>query len=548
MSKCSSHTSARPAVWTVVAGAMILLAFVLALRATAGLEWPCEDDFFRDMGGAQAILDGYAGSDPAYLGETNWFNPLQPSLFAALAALTGLPLHIAYARFGPFVNLSGPIGFYLLASQLLGRRAGLAALLAYLFLGNPAVPSWFQATYSPWAWPMDFAQGFFYLTLAAYARALATQRLRWDVITGVLLGITFLAHTAPTLVFVGMLFLLTLFSRRGDRPSAVRRLFVVGVVSLLVASPYLGPLLVNYKLHVLNHGPSEYEPIGVGFVPRNLLSLRAAVAGLGLVVVLIYRSTTPARTDVIEERKHDGQRAGVLTAVLASSALLLGYGLLAQGLAHREIANLPRVLPTYHFHLYVKAAESLLFGVGVAAAARFVAARWPTSETRARYIERWLFAGLLAAVFAVHFPGYLGGVELNKFRQESERIAADADRIALYGWLLNDTKPTDVFLADMHVGMWAVSAADRKVVCLNDQYSNIYVSYAERAGDLDRLYASLRAGDHSAFDALAAKYRVTHVILAKKTPQSCSVPPDSMAPDRFTLVFEKSDYRVYSRK
>jgi hypothetical protein len=59
-----------------LAAALVLLAFALAVRATAGLEWPCDMDIFRDLGGAQAVLDGRAGTDPVYLGETNWFNPL----------------------------------------------------------------------------------------------------------------------------------------------------------------------------------------------------------------------------------------------------------------------------------------------------------------------------------------------------------------------------------------------------------------------------------------------------------------------------------------
>ncbi len=214
----STHrTWSLPAATTITAGALIVLALALAVRTTWGLQWPCETDFFRDMGGAQAILDGDAGSDPAYLGENNWFNPLQPAVFAGLAFITGLPLPTLYAVAGPFLNLLGPVGFFLLARQLMGGTAALAALAAYLFMGNPGVPSWFQATYSPWAWPMNFAQGFFFLTVAAYLRARATSRPLWDIITGVLLGITFLAHAAPTLVFVGMLFVLTLFSGRGSR-------------------------------------------------------------------------------------------------------------------------------------------------------------------------------------------------------------------------------------------------------------------------------------------------------------------------------------------
>ncbi len=548
MNQRSTYSWPRPDATTLVAVALIAFAFVLAVRATAGLDWPCEIDFFRDMGGAQAILDGYAGSDPAYFGEKNWFNPLQPAVFAALAALTGLPLPAAYARFGPFVNLLGPIGFYVMARQLMGRWAALAALGAYLFLGKADVPSWFQATYSPWAWPMDFAQGFFFLTVAAYLRARATRQWRWDVIAGILLGITFLAHTAPTLVFVTMLFLLTLGSIREEPGPALRRLFVIGVVSLLVASPFLGPLLWDYHLHVLNHGPSEHEPIGVGFVVRNLLTVRTALAAVGLVMLALTRRTFLAPIGNTDAPSGDGGRASVLAAMFVAALGLLGYGLLAQGLHHRNLLALPRVLPTYHFHLYVKAAESLFFGLGLVATATCLVSVRRASPARSAAAESRLAAGLGALIVAAHLPGYLGGVELNKFRADAEQIGAETGRIALYDWLRKEATPTDVFLTDMNVGIWAVCPADRKVIALNDQYSNIYVSYADRAADLNQLFATLRAGDRLAFNALAAKYHVSHVIVARQTSEAYRVPPERLEEERFKPVFTQSDYTVYQRQ
>ncbi len=596
---------------------MIGVACFLAVRATAGLEWPCESDFYRDMGGAQAILDGRFGSDPAYLGEVNWFNPLQPAVFAGLSVLTGLPLHVVYARLGPFVNLLGPLGFYLMAMQMLGRRAALAALGAYLFLGNPAVPSWFQATYSPWAWPMDFAQGFFFLTVAAFARGVMTQHPRWDAIAGVLLGITFLAHTAPTLVFVFMIFLMTLFSGREERPRAIWRLLVVGSVSLLVAAPFLGPLLLTYKMHVLNDAPSRHAPIGTIFVLSNLISLRAAVAVLGGAVLLFWRAPEPAEADAPDGGKRAGHRAAVVTVLCFSSVLLLTYGLMAQGIENRGYQAPPRVLPTYHFHLYLKAAESLLFGIGLAAVARFVVSRLegntgmvkaasagddngnsfhsptrtpprtnppsskyqpgkdlmhssqslpqrhgleqrvhpllPQSEPgrnspHAAGAEWLLLAGLLLAAVVASFPRYHAGIELTEFRADSERIAAEADRIALYDWVLKETRPSDVFLADLHSSLWAISAADRKVVCMDVQYSNIYVSYTQRADDLDRLYSSLSDGDVADFKTLADKYQVTHVILVHNaTPDQSPVSSQRLAQARLTLVFDAGSYRVFRR-
>ena len=108
-----SFPAVRRAAPAAVAVTMTLAAFALAVRATVGLEWPCEIDFFRDLGAAQTWLDGRAGTDPAYLGEVNWYNPLQPAIFAGLATVTGLPLPRLYAQAGPYLNLLGPFAFYL---------------------------------------------------------------------------------------------------------------------------------------------------------------------------------------------------------------------------------------------------------------------------------------------------------------------------------------------------------------------------------------------------------------------------------------------------
>ena len=151
-------------------------------------------------------------------------------------------------------------------------------------------------------------------------------------------------------------------------------------------------------------------------------------------------------------------------------------------------------------------------------------------------------------VLAIFLPGYVTGVEFTKFREDSQRIAGETERIALYEWLRASAKPTDVFLTDMNTALFAVSAANRKVVCMGDQYSNIYVSYEERACDLDRLYAALRARDYSSFATLTAKYRLTHVILAKAASAACSASLDDMAADRFTLVYARDAYHVYGLK
>ena len=102
-----------------------------------------------------------------------------------------------------------------------------------------------------------------------------------------------------------------------------------------------------------------------------------------------------------------------------------------------------------------------------------------------------------------------------------------------------------MFLADPSLSVTTVAAADRKVVCMHDQYSNVYVSYTTRRADLSRLYGNLRAGDIAAFDELAARYGVGYVIrAADATDEDCRLSRDPLDPMRFEPVFSQGPYQV----
>ena len=240
-----------------------------------------------------------------------------------------------------------------------------------------------------------------------------TGRPIWDGLTGVLLGLTFLAHAAPTLVFVGLIGLMTAFSAASERRKAVRRLTVVAALSLLVASPFLLPLVLRYRLTVQNTLPAEYVGFGATFVLMHLLTLRTALAVIGLVAVLRGRFVAPEDAADSDASLH---RAALLAALVGSAGLLFGYGLTARLLFERGFIRLPRVVPTYHFFIYMKAVESLLFGAGLAAVARVVAACGRSSMAATERTAGTVTAALLMAIVAIRVPGYLSGIELTKFR------------------------------------------------------------------------------------------------------------------------------------
>src|SRR5512145_1956890 len=141
---------------------LVFAAWWPAWSQTRDLEWPCENDLFRDLGAAQSIVDGQGGADPAYLGERWWYNPLVPSLVGVIGRALGIPLHQAYATLGAHLNLIAPLGLYAMVAISLTRPAALAALIGFLFLGPHEHVSWLHATYSPWLWTCNFSQGLLY--------------------------------------------------------------------------------------------------------------------------------------------------------------------------------------------------------------------------------------------------------------------------------------------------------------------------------------------------------------------------------------------------
>jgi len=85
---------------------------------------------------------------------------------------------------------------------LFDLRMALACLLSYLFLASGNIPGFDAATYSPWLYPVCFAQFIFYLNIILCYKAFSTQKYLWFVILGCAAGIGFLAHTAPTVLII----------------------------------------------------------------------------------------------------------------------------------------------------------------------------------------------------------------------------------------------------------------------------------------------------------------------------------------------------------
>lgn len=457
-----------------------------ALQTTAGLPWPYDPDHFRDIAAAQTAIDGAPLADPYYLGETIWYNPLVSWIVAAGSAATNTPAPVFHARAGPYLNLVAPIGIYVLSAALFGRLAAVSSATTLIFLSCGKEPSWACASYSPWLFAANFAQGLFYLALVALVRADSRRSLHAFAWAGVAAGLTFLSHTAPAVV-LAIIALMLLVTRR-DRAEALRHGLVMSSAAALVAAPFLWSIVWRYRLRVLNRAPMEWSWLPL--TPDGFPSLLRQNTGIAMALALA------GLTFVVWQRRR--VQTLVVTAWGLSTTILIAMWLLRY---IRRDWHVPAILPGIHYWFYLKALLAVLAGVGMSSAVGFIPRPWLRNVVAVSVLFFFVWSQLPTFVMRddLYFTRYLA----------LGRGSAQAEVTHI---IRRTTRPSDVFLASRGVALLIVGPAGRKTVAVQSEFSNPYVDYESRARDRDRMFEALKRGELDDFRRLADRYSVTHVI------------------------------------
>ncbi|MBI4819366.1 MAG: hypothetical protein HY791_24055 [Deltaproteobacteria bacterium] len=493
----------------------LIAAFIAAQHWTGGLDWPCEEDFYRDMGFAQTILDGRYGEDPFYLGGTVWYNPLVHALVALLTFVTGAPLEVVYTRAGAYLNLGVPITFYLLAVRLFGNVAGLFAAVGFLFLGDHSHVSYVNnATYSPWLWPDNLAQGLFYATMIAFtsmSSAPVGTRVRkvWAAGTGALLGVAALAHAAPgtlgaIVIAAVLLFRATkahLESRSGELRYHLAELVAIALTSMATSSPFLIYIVGHALEGIHNWDPMTWEPellmwTHLPELLRAQLALKPIVALIGGVLLV--------RTRDRFEPTHPSARP-IFFVWVGTTIAFITYNDLAHAAMDTWRETWPILVGNWHFVLYTKAAESLAFGVAASVA-------WGRVKLSRELSDRWVWvaAGVLALV---HYPSYWNGQDL-KGNHADASWWSSREVPTLIRWIRGNTHPDDVFLSSERQAVFTVGATGRKSVVLPTSFATPYVPHQPRAEAKLEMIARIETGEGvERLRELFAEYGVRFVIL-----------------------------------
>ena len=509
---------------------IILLVICLSLlyiggKTTNDLKWPYGLDNFREIAQTQTILDGDYGKDPYYLNEHVWYNPGCHFVIGGISLLLNVPVPEGVGKFGAYLNILAPIAFYIMIRIMFGCTIALTGTTAYLFIINSSYPVWASSLYSPWFFPATFSQTFFYITITLFYKAIKTNRgKKYYIATGISLGVTFLFHTAPAFLAGGVISLFFLgkivehFKKHGSSIKSLvpllKNLLYVIFPALIISMIFLYFIIWHYHLRIVNVSPTSWEwhQVALKKIPTLLrnefFQVFSVISIYGLLHLLKKNGDVEAK------------KINLFWLVISLGYLIYYFfriSLMDLG------ANLPLIVPSYHFFFYLKSLSYVFFGYGTIVIVRMFL---KVLEDNIGFFKRWkhkllnnfpymrvavcLLFSILLSLYVLNV--YSQNKRLLKFRSACLHHMMEADFIKSYYWIRQHTDGNDVFLCSNEFSMKVVAPAARKVIATSKYFSNPYVDFNERNFDRNRMFENLKSGNVRCFVRLCKKYRAKYII------------------------------------
>jgi hypothetical protein len=349
--------------------------------------------------------------------------------------------------------------------------------------------------------------------------------------TGLLIGVTFLAHAAPAALLLGIVWLsgsaFQVWPRASTRLRRLALQALCTIAALAVMAPFLGSLAWQYGLRVQNRVPATwaYEPATpvswvMGMKIGDVAILALAAVGL---VAIVRRGSVATR------------------AVTLAWGAVAGTGLIYMLLAER-IANLPTLVPAYHFLFLLRAWKWLLLGMGLHSVLQHTLP-WLQRRVSPRLSADSVVLAVSLMLATAMYPRYLGREAFTVARERALAVADRTDEQQVYSWIRQHTSAGDIFLAEDIDALQIVAPTGRQVVSVPAYFSNPYIDWEDRATDRDRMLTAFRGGDLRKFDEVARAYGVTHV-LVRTQPDNTKIDRE---PAGFCRTFHAGNLSVFLR-
>jgi hypothetical protein len=492
---------------------MLSIAFFQCYRTTHELQWAADPDFDRDISFARGAMEGNFGQDPNFKGAYLWYNPMLFSMEAVIARVSAVPLNIVAVRGGAYLNLLGPIFFFVMCLMLFGWDVALGALLSFLFLASGNILGWGAATYSPWLYPVCFAQFIFYTNILLSHKAFSSQKYFWFGLLGFSIGLNFLAHAAPTLLLILiMLFIQSQKIHKAAREksySLVKKFFLQGATTfaffVIAASPLLYFVAGKYHLHQVNRVIFEYSE-GI-FLPSHFIEMAKANLNISFLISLI------GFVWFYKKFHHQLTRKIIFSWLIFSIAMYM-YSTLVAVADYKLKIHLPGTVPAFHYFFYLKALQSVFFGFGFVFLVNLLLAFF-TGRIPKKIGGILLVAIVLICAFA-YFPFYKNRKDFVLLRGQAITKQNETDKIEVYNYIVNNIPSDKVILCEWDQSLFPVMATARKMVSINPTFSNPYLDYNERENARNSMLQLLKTGLPTSAKQLFSKYEVSFALLSRK--------------------------------
>ncbi len=495
--------------------AMLAIAFVNGESATATLTTAFDPDLYRDIGQAYSIYYGHWFADPQLIGEQQWYNPLTAALIAGISHLIGLEPAITYVRAGAYLGLLAPAAFYLFLRVTVNQGVALVGVAAFIFLASadPQVP--YPASYSPWLHSWNLAQVFFYLALSSLFLFTRRCSIPLLVSTGLLWGLTFLAHFYPALLLGAIA---TVCCALGKL--RLRHLLSMAALAFVVGLPFTWTILFHYHMAVVNTLVVEwvYEDI------KHLLPYLQLYINWQLPLVI-------AGAWMLIKRRSEAGTAivGIWSLIAITSVLYTSFWHDARDMG----LYWPPLTFSIHASFYFSAVLSTLFALGTVSALHYLTSKvkipWKVS------IE----AVVVTLILILYLPSYstrAAFTEWPVFARYNENFFRST---GFTRWINENTDGQQVFLARPIQSLSMVIPHGRKVVAGPALWANPYVDMNKRLQDQEAMFEALAIRDWATFFQLAEQYQVDYLLLLGE--ESGDLPAE-----KFKLSLQHPELSIYA--
>lgn len=507
---------------------MLVLAFLPGLKAVEGLTWGASVDFHRDASFVRAVVEGHTGEDPTYLGGSFWFTPMVGWMEACGVWITGLPVDQVIVQMGAYTNLLAPIAFFIMLWYFFGPVRAVVGSAVFLFFYIGHEPGWAVPTYSPRLIPVSFCHWFFYIEVILIDRAFRSTRIVPSLLAGAGAGITFLAHAAPALLSVLIIFLFTLREvwlaiRRKDGTYGWPRFraSIAAAAAFIVCSLPLTSIVVGeYGMQVVNRSYFRYNYYALTLREHEILlfhniTLINLVALVGAWWVFRWKITDTTGRMTMARR--------IVLTWLGLSFVLMVYSYIVAVLEDHYGIQLPGILPPFHFYFYMKGALIVCAGLAIWQGFRWLANRLRPAlasiELSTHRPTVLILFALVAISCTLNYPSYATRRDVFGVRNRNLAFMERTDNGAACV-KINELLPWDaVILCDVDLSIWPLLPSARKVVATTPTMGNPYLDQSPRERDRDSLLLGMKE-PRADTQQLMDKYSVTHLLIRPSDPSA----------------------------